>query len=362
LVSDGLLARHGRGYRQRTRSVRQPFNTILLIAAGTRGDLRLFSQRTHDLLRALEAQCAQRDLGLVLAPFEIGGPVLSSETVALLQSRSRPPLGALCFCPGLHGAQLADTVRQLQQASRPTALLDETTERRTRLPALSPPLRLFRAATNDIACREVARHLLGLGHRRMAYISPIVDSVWTVDRARALSEAVARAGTDATVLSYATTAEAAEGVLRDAGQRSELEQLVELNRGVRSLAFQTDLIMQREQIRPLLVPLMERALQDRSITAWVAANDNVALECLDYLKSRGVRVPRDLSLVGFDDPLEAFFRRITTYNYNAGAIVHAMLSHVLSTVGRRPRGAATQEPVVVEGFMNVRGSTAAARS
>jgi DNA-binding LacI/PurR family transcriptional regulator len=48
---------------------------------------------------------------------------------------------------------------------------------------------------------------------------------------------------------------------------------------------------------------------DLGITAVVAANDQVALGAISALESRGISVPRDISVVGFDDiPESRFFR------------------------------------------------------
>ena len=45
----------------------------------------------------------------------------------------------------------------------------------------------------------------------------------------------------------------------------------------------------------------QQALRDQSVTAIVCGNDLIAIAALSYLQSQGIRVPKDVSVVGFDD-------------------------------------------------------------
>jgi DNA-binding LacI/PurR family transcriptional regulator len=93
----------------------------------------------------------------------------------------------------------------------------------------------------------------------------------------------------------------------------------------------------------------ERILHTHPATAWVAFNDDLALIALDYLREAGVRLPRDLSLVGFDDTLEGFGEGLTSYSFNVAAIVNEMLEHVLAPGRTRPRdGSVEMAGMVVE--------------
>lgn len=107
--------------------------------------------------------------------------------------------------------------------------------------------------------------------------------------------------------------------------------------------------------RGIITPLIDKALEISEATAWVAANDGVALECMDLLRKRGVRVPRELSLAGFDNTLEAFFQKVTSLDYNAPALMRSMVEHLLA-----PRRAAARPPLPTEvpGVIVERGTTA----
>jgi DNA-binding LacI/PurR family transcriptional regulator len=87
-------------------------------------------------------------------------------------------------------------------------------------------------------------------------------------------------------------------------------------------------------------------------TALVCANDSAALAALDMLRARGVSVPEEISVMGFDDTLEAHQVRLTRYNFGALQATRALVNHVLAPRTRRQR----QERVEVEGFVVKRAS------
>jgi DNA-binding LacI/PurR family transcriptional regulator len=74
---------------------------------------------------------------------------------------------------------------------------------------------------------------------------------------------------------------------------------------------------------------------DRGITALVAGNDQMALGALRALAERGVRVPEDMSVVGFDDlPESRFFQPpLTTVRLDFGQQGRLALLRLLSLIG-----------------------------
>jgi DNA-binding LacI/PurR family transcriptional regulator len=61
--------------------------------------------------------------------------------------------------------------------------------------------------------------------------------------------------------------------------------------------------------------VLQQALDSRS-TLWVAASDAIALHCLEWLNHRGLAVPEDLALAGFDDTREALRRGLTSVRFD----------------------------------------------
>ncbi len=110
-----------------------------------------------------------------------------------------------------------------------------------------------------------ARHLFELGHRRIAFINGPVHLSQCAERRRGMRRAAREAGFDAD------------------------DSIVE---------YTIDPITSLEQAERHVDELL--ALEDRP-TAVVCVNDQIAFTVLRALAQRRVRVPRDISVVGYDD-------------------------------------------------------------
>ena len=132
-------------------------------------------------------------------------------------------------------------------------------------------------AVDDVAGGEIAtRHLLELGHRRIALVGdppPEFRFDWSRDRTRGYERALAAAGIEA----------------RDAYVREGTR----LPHVARAIATE-------------LLSLPERP------TAVFAASDTQAIGVLEAARGHGIDVPRELSVVGFDDVEVAAYVGLTT--------------------------------------------------
>ncbi len=138
----------------------------------------------------------------------------------------------------------------------PIVLVDERVPGCDELPAV--------VSDNRRGAREVARHVLETGHRRCAIIGG-PENLWTAQqRLSGYREALAAAGVDPDSVPVLTG---------DYRQQSG-----------------TDL-----SARLLAGPPKERP------TALLCANDLMAVGALEYCREAGIRVPTDVSVVGFDD-------------------------------------------------------------
>jgi DNA-binding LacI/PurR family transcriptional regulator len=99
---------------------------------------------------------------------------------------------------------------------------------------------------------------------------------------------------------------------------------------------------------------------DLGFTALVAANDQMALGALAALHERGVSVPRDMSVVGFDDiPESQFFRpALTTMRFDFAQQGRTAVDRLLARIGGdgAPTPARPSPPTIV-----VRASSAPPR-
>ena len=158
--------------------------------------------------------------------------------------------GALFILP----QESSDELASLLDGGYRFVVLDPLQPLEERIPAVS--------AAQTSGADQAMRHLLQLGHRRIAQITGPLGWVATEGRRRGYRAALASAG-----------------ILPDPAL--EVEAIPEIEPG-------------REAAETLL------GLPDRP-TAIFAFNDNIAIGAIKAARARGLRVPEDLSIVGFDD-------------------------------------------------------------
>ena len=188
----------------------------------------------------------ERDLQIVLSPTRQE----HDREVSVLDRLHGMTDGSLIILPEESSEELE---RHLDNGFRfvvidPLMRLDE------RIPSVS--------AANTSGADQAMRHLLDLGHRRIAQIAGPSGWLATEDRRRGYRAALASAG-----------------ILPDPAL--EVESIPEIDPG-------------RDAAASLL------ALPDPP-TAIFAFNDDTAIGAIQAARARGLRVPEDLSVVGFDD-------------------------------------------------------------
>ena len=158
--------------------------------------------------------------------------------------------GAVLMLPEESNAEL----RALQETGYPFVVVDPRVQLDQGIPAVS--------ASNASGARAVVEHLLSLGHRRIGAILGPADWMATTERLNGYRSALAAAGVLAT----------------------------------RDLVVESDFSIESgEAAAAALLDLPERP------TAIFGFNDNVAIGALRAAEARGLTVPDDLSVVGFDD-------------------------------------------------------------
>src|SRR5256885_2447224 len=189
---------------------------------------------------------AELDLQIVLSP--TGGE--HDREVSVLDRLHGETDGSLMILPEESSAEL---VRLLDGGYR-FVVLDPLMPLDQRVPSVS--------AAHTSGANQAMRHLLELGHSRIAQITGPPGWLATEDRRRGYSAALASAG-----------------ILPDPAL--EVESIPEIPPG-------------REAAERLLdVP--------EPPTAIFAFNDNIAIGAIQAARARGLNVPEDLSVVGFDD-------------------------------------------------------------
>ena len=177
------------------------------------------------------------------------------------------------------------------------------------------------SATNALGARTATEHLLSLGHRRIGVITGVPDWLSSVERLSGYGAALASAGVPPDPMLVVESDWATEG-------------------GETAAAVLLD--------RP------------EPPTAIFAFNDNMAIGVLRAAQGRGLRVPEDLSVVGFDDTEHAstVTPALTTVRQplaDMGRMAVSVLLRLLDNRRVEPLG------IELETRLVVRNSTAATR-
>jgi DNA-binding GntR family transcriptional regulator len=210
---------------------------------------------------------------------------------------------------------------------------------------------LFLSTASMLPGRDVARYLLGIGHKHAAYISPFHATAWSHNRLKGLEEVFGSAGRKHSIRAYV-----------DAHHRYPYQFLAESN-AVMPLRMLQQLKAQIEKQIPSetsaqfqsafkdfvekgaawpevivrLTPLFKDALKDESITAWVLSNDLIAPFALDFLRKKKIEPGKDISVVSFDDILRALTYHVTSYNFNIAGLTGSILRFLLWESKRAPQ-------------------------
>ncbi len=189
---------------------------------------------------------SQRNLHIVLSPT---GHEHDRE-VSVLDRFHGLTDGALIILP----EESSEELERLLDGGYRFVVLDPLMPLDDRIPSVS--------AAHTSGADQAMRHLLALGHRRIAQITGPHGWVATEDRRRGYRGALATAG-----------------ILPDPALEVEAEP--EIGPGREAAEYLLDL--------------------PEPPTAIFAFNDNIAIGAIQAARARGVRVPDDLSIVGFDD-------------------------------------------------------------
>jgi hypothetical protein len=371
------------------------------------------NQGQYRILGMFEQECIRRGIKLEVMEIDIYNAV-ETRQAALRPEISAPGLGYVMDLLWTRSDEFQrshiDFLARLAGMQRPVALLDETGDFALPLPFSENPLfQVFRIEGKRAGGR-VARLLLGMGHRSVAYISTSHNSLYSRHRLEGVIEQYSKAGcTDGVrpiinehmdhvllyiltvtgfddtlirrILSIERTQRQAEDLFnefarfRERGPAQlltrEAAQIIRKNlAGIGDLAQRDiDPPFFNKMVRAALAeaallaggfalsPLFDKALADRDITAWICVTDGVALLALAYLGRHGISVPDTLSVVGFDNaPGEAFDGRLTSFDFNATGFVHGILNYLIRPPLRR--GHYHHTPVEVEGTIVQRNTTA----
>jgi len=200
-----------------------------------------------EILRGIERWGTEHDTAIAVSSVRHGDARPTSWTSAIASHHTD---GVILVTTTLTSAQ----VGQLRGADIPLVVID---------PANTPPADIPSVgATNWAGGLAATQHLLELGHRRIAAVTGPVDYLCSLARVDGYRSALERAGVpfDPNLVRY--------GDFRHEGGFAHAAKLLDL---------------------------------DERLTAIFAGSDQQAFGVYEAARQRGLRIPEDLSVVGFDD-------------------------------------------------------------
>lgn len=364
LESDGTILSDRRTY-QPASVPRMSTQTVYCFVRGMYGVPVEITSRTDEHFRLLEYEAKRLSIDLQILPYSY------TETELLLNNEKSLPefssaqidatLGYMVWTGGLNHTSICHLLRHLEQTRKPVCVFDETEDfRPEHMPGSMRNVRYFGVANSRLAGQEVGQFLLKKGHDTIAFFSPYHNFNWSRLRLEGLGKAFAG---PAAIKHYTFDLDQD----RDFDFLPELGKLMERLQERHSRRMQIDLmarkainaitnysaVLRETWIRDELEPLFEAAYQQQSITAWVGANDRVALQMLSYLQRK--KNNRPVAVIGFDNSLDALFNGLTSYGFNGPAIIPAMFAFLLDSRVGRPHQ--EYDPLEIKGSIIPRKST-----
>jgi len=241
----------------------------------------------HELVRAIGEQARKRDYDLLLFNADRFDSPERMPTCATLAKLCD---GLLLVMPTADDRFL-DTIER-QQLCCALVCFDA---RQLALPSI--------VLENRAGARAAVEHLLGLGHRRIGFIAGSARTGQSGERERGYIDALAAAG-----IAH-DPALVIDGAFSQPGGFAAAQRLLDLA---------------------------------APPSAIFAANDEMAFGAIDAVASRGLKVPQDVSVVGFDDISTAsyVFPRLTTMRQPYDALAERAVAEVVAMIEGRPPAAA----------------------
>lgn len=314
------------------------------------------AERESQFRRELELQCQRAGFAMQTWLWDRSGALRSEERSMDVDPSLRDRVWG--FVIPLWGLdETPDLVERIARLGLPVSVWDERPTGGA-IPQ-GPRVRTFSSGYARDAGGEMLRHLAGMGHRAISYVSPFHGSLWSRARAEGIREAAQGLGVSLREVvsdriaehTQLETGPAPESFLNAADLASHLGP--SLDPTTRELRHRVLAALRMRNLLALCEPLFEEALAPDA-TAWILANDDVALLAREWLRTRGVPVGERLALAGFDNLLAAQDAGLTSFHFNEGSLAGACLNHLVDS--RSP--AAAHRRTIVPGFVVPRASTA----
>jgi DNA-binding GntR family transcriptional regulator/DNA-binding LacI/PurR family transcriptional regulator len=348
LKADGLVDPYGRGWRITRAAAPKSFSRLTaIICKFTKGGFITAGEMMGQIITQIERECSSAGIEFQLLGYKYPKNVekidfVAYETDESIVFKDAPEnMGYIYIVNGNIGQD--KIIRMLLHTGKPVVVVDSVggwslSEEKD---ILKNPRFLFfgNCVAKEPAC-HVARYLLETGHRTIAYITPYRHYDWSSKRQKGLEETFAAAGFPNAVRAFelepvelSMLKPVDTGLVKTASDTFAQSMDTVAPPARRAIHNRTTVTLEAlyADIQRIHAsdPVLSEILKHKDITAWVAANDITASIALQSLRNKGVRVPAEIGLVGFDNSSRALEQRITSYDFNIRGIIQAAFGFIL---------------------------------
>lgn len=376
LTEQQIIEPHTNGYYIPSLTGNTGHAKIVAIGCGWEDGKIWVDHQDKNYFRALESECIRMNIQLdVVVYYRNQGRLRFAHTASRkdYDLSDQSILGYIFIVANLDSTP-EEVLEKLDALKRNVAVLDVIGGWKIpRCARGNRMIQFFTATASVIPAKRVAQYLLGKGHRRIAFFSPFHRALWSQRRFDTISEMYSRAGiTDGVVPfvspNYAYQWDYLKNHVHQEDLRSLINQYTEWkkeangtilkkfgNLGYNIVKYLTEWNCASGEIYEKMKPLFNKALDNKTITAWVMANDFAATIAIDYLKERNLRVPEDISIISFDNTMDAMEYHLTSYDFNNQGIINMILRFILAPHTIKP--GYTGRCIEVDGTLVVRRSS-----
>lgn len=379
LLQEGYLERYKRWYRASDKRHRAEGNSIVLfLRTLPSGKIWPGNPWLTSTVYHLQNRCQKKNVSLHILPtyYSNGSYTISPEFMHRLEdARFLSRTFGFVYTDILIRNDFAHDsfISRLAATGKPVAVVNSRGLWGTDLPAVptGENIRVFSTSPDFEAGLAVGRFLIKKRHTGITFITTDHSPRYSRERQRGLQAAVADVEPHrGLVLVSPSARQAVTPVTYEPWLKTEMERINDytaqlldkksMGPGLYEHYVQPLISHIRSEIaaqiqaavkRRNLLPLVERALSARENTAWVCVSDTLALVALDFLAAKGIKVPEQIAVVGFDDSEKAFTSNLTSYDFDPIGLFESILTWVLDYPFRVPKN-------VGEDFYRSRGYVA----
>ncbi|MBD3422375.1 MAG: GntR family transcriptional regulator [Chitinivibrionales bacterium] len=350
LESRGIIVPQKKGYMVPQISSELAYKRIVLLIALDHPSRQFFKEsQTTRYIRAVEVACNKANIGIT---------VISSlyeeehDAVEYYQPGTKKKirfedaddvLGYVISRAGRTTGLFERHLRHVIHFKKPVGILDFEG---TSLIAVAEQYRkyigMFTLPVDKACAHDVARFAIKKGHTHCAFISPYHKYSWSKERYKECQRLFDIAGKDHRLTLFSlplfentrTSFEQAEKFfsgksIENAWRKWQQSAPVAYRNHLDSMfSWILHKSYGTAEVLRQTAPLFEKALSDHRITCWITANDIIAMGALDFLAARVQGVPDDISIISFDDSVDAVEKRLTSFNFNVQGAVNAMINFI----------------------------------